>query len=330
MQARDFLRALLTQTFMAQDLWGHNCSSTCSCWNITAHLRCSVPGATDNEATLEVHTVHLLFMSRELDTVGAVDLVKDNISIPEKQIPKQGVYQLHLLWLVTHLPFLLGSATERPGLISHGSWNSNSIINPPLLTHHLFSQNPIWIPHLAIQSLICCTWQISWLAFHPSLCVKLQKLAEQSFLLLLLSACQSLGWMLNGQSKGVSVMLEPQLFILFRAVTQDFAFWINYKDTEMVFLANTVAGILNACLHFHLNFGLQFTGESVKASRADSHACISQFCAEVLSILIAKTLYITVLSFAVIEKGQPNAKLIGEVCVCWNTWQFSSSPQLYQ
>ena len=49
------------------------------------HLGCPVPGATHNDATFTVHTVHLLLVSRVLDSEGAVDLVNTDLPVSTRE-----------------------------------------------------------------------------------------------------------------------------------------------------------------------------------------------------------------------------------------------------
>lgn len=53
-------------------------------WSLWAHLCSSVPGATHNNASLTVHTVHFLFMRPKLETEGTIQFMKDNIAISER------------------------------------------------------------------------------------------------------------------------------------------------------------------------------------------------------------------------------------------------------
>lgn len=50
------------------------------------HLGRPVPGATHNDASFAIHTVHLLFMSRVLDSEGAVNLMNANLPISRREI----------------------------------------------------------------------------------------------------------------------------------------------------------------------------------------------------------------------------------------------------
>lgn len=50
------------------------------------HLGRSVPGATHNDAPFAIHTIHLLFMSRVLDSEGAVSLMNANLSISRREM----------------------------------------------------------------------------------------------------------------------------------------------------------------------------------------------------------------------------------------------------
>lgn len=52
----------------------------------TSHLGRSVPGATHDDAPSAIHTVHLLFMSRVLDSEGAMNLMNTNLPISRREI----------------------------------------------------------------------------------------------------------------------------------------------------------------------------------------------------------------------------------------------------
>lgn len=51
----------------------------------TTHLGRPVPGATHNDAPSAIHTVHLLFMSRVLDSEGAMNLMNANLPISRRE-----------------------------------------------------------------------------------------------------------------------------------------------------------------------------------------------------------------------------------------------------
>lgn len=52
----------------------------------TTHLGRPVPGAAHDDAPSAIHTVHLLFMSRVLDSEGAMNLMNTNLPISRREI----------------------------------------------------------------------------------------------------------------------------------------------------------------------------------------------------------------------------------------------------